>query len=276
MTDQTENAPLRPAPRAEIIVVGKGEGFAPGTLDYALGVAERLNAGVLAVSVNTLPEYNDDGASQRTGLRFASLSAASTEDARREARDKAMPFHHLCRKGKVSQVLSDLLHEHRHVSFVLVEKDIPLADVAQNLSVPVFTVNTADSRSSMPGKGFSIPEPRTFGIIPRNNEKKGVHAMATETSKQQARTKALLFGVLSAAIYGAVFANADLVMEYYTKGGFYNVLPVLTVFAVSYIHGSFASNVWTAIGINASRKVETSRKEAPARKTQRPRATVQA
>lgn len=261
-------------PRPEIIVVSKDSGFASGTLEYALGVAERLSADILALSVNTLPDMDDEQEPQRA-LRFASDSAASADGQRRRARKRGVAFRHLCRNGKVRRVLSDILHEHRHVSFVLVEPSIPLAEVAQRLPVPVFSVTGAGAAHSAVGKGRTASHARTFGTISREIEKQGAHAMA-ETSKKQARSKALLFGVLSAAIYGAVFGNSELVMEYFTKGGFYNILPVVTVITVSYVHGSFASNVWTALGVNASRKSVSSKKEAPARQTPRPRATMQA
>lgn len=262
------------ANRPEIIVVGKGEAFAPGTMDYALGVAERLGADVLAVTVNTLPELDED-AGPDGALRFATASAASTDGLRRRAREQGITFRHFCRTGQVSQVLSDVLHEHRHVSFVLAEADVDLAVLTRRLPVPVFAVNGADGQRPLPGTQAPESQTRTFGAAQRNNEKKGVLTMA-DTNKKQARSKALLFGVLSAAIYGAVFGNSDLVMDYFTRGGFYNVLPVITVIAVSYIHGSFASNVWTALGVNASSKVTTARKEAPARPTPRPRARMQA
>lgn len=263
--------------RPVIIVAGKGERFAPGTLDYALGVAERLGADILAVSVNTLPAYDDDPGPGRA-LRFAGSAAESVQAARPLAHKRGLGFRHLCRKGKVSEVLSDVLHDHRHVSFVLVEEDIPLAAVAQALSVPVFAINGSGA-SRAQGSHATVPGPRIAGTITRNHDNKGVHSMATDTGNRQARMKALLFGTLSAAIYAAVFTNADLVMEYFTKGGFYNVLPVMTVITVSYVHGSFASNVWTALGINASRKsvkVPAPAKGAPARAGRRPRATVQA
>lgn len=94
-----------------------------------------------------------------------------------------------------------------------------------------------------------------------------------KSRRSSAKTKAVVFGALSIALYAAVFSFSKPFLHLCAKGGFYNVVPVATVFLFSYIHGSFASNVWTALGIEASHKVgkkavkETgTRPAAPARK----------
>jgi hypothetical protein len=100
---------------------------------------------------------------------------------------------------------------------------------------------------------------------------------------QQKRMKALkgtvIFGLLTAAIYAAVFLNTGLVMKYFTKGGMYALLPVGAAFLVSFVHGAFTGNFWTALGIEASKKV--TRVELPTtqpakRVRPRPRLTLNA
>jgi hypothetical protein len=73
-----------------------------------------------------------------------------------------------------------------------------------------------------------------------------------QSRRSQAKVRAAIFGVLSTALYATVFMFSDTILHYCARGGFYNVLPVATVFLFSYIHGSFASNTWTALGIEAS------------------------
>jgi hypothetical protein len=85
------------------------------------------------------------------------------------------------------------------------------------------------------------------------------------TRRKQARSRAVLFGILTIGVYAAVFTNTDMVMRLFTKGGINAVLPVAMVFLVSYVHGSFASNFWTALGIEGSAK-KTVRKDVPAEK----------
>jgi hypothetical protein len=100
---------------------------------------------------------------------------------------------------------------------------------------------------------------------------------------QQKRMKALkgavIFGLVTAAFYAVVFLNSGLVMKYFTKGGVYALLPVSAAFLVSFIHGAFTSNFWSALGIEASKKV--TRVELPAtqpakRVRPRPRLTLRA
>lgn len=78
-----------------------------------------------------------------------------------------------------------------------------------------------------------------------------------KTVRRKALKKVLIFGAMSLGLYIAVFINMDLVMTYFTKGGFYAILPVITVLIFSYAHGTFTGNVLTALGIVASENVNT-------------------
>lgn len=66
--------------------------------------------------------------------------------------------------------------------------------------------------------------------------------------------KMALFGVLTAGLYGAVFANSDWVMEHFTRGAWYAALPVATAFLFSFVHGAFASNLWSVLGVGVTRR----------------------
>ena len=65
--------------------------------------------------------------------------------------------------------------------------------------------------------------------------------------------KTALYGVLSAALYCAVFTYSDTIMPYFTAGSYLAALPIATVFVFSFAHGAFASNLWSALGIEAVR-----------------------
>ena len=98
---------------------------------------------------------------------------------------------------------------------------------------------------------------------------------------QQKRMKALkttvIFGLGTAALYAAVFLNSGLVMKYFTKGGMYGLLPVATVFLFSFVHGTFSGNFWSALGIEASKKVTKVEVAKPAKRVRpRPRPTLRA
>lgn len=93
-----------------------------------------------------------------------------------------------------------------------------------------------------------------------------------KASKKKLLGMTLIYGSLTAALYGAVFANADIVMQVFTRGGLYAALPIATVFVFSFAHGAFAGNLWSMLGIEAVSKQATKRPESrPARPAKRPR-----
>lgn len=101
---------------------------------------------------------------------------------------------------------------------------------------------------------------------------------SSKQRRRKAGKQAAVFGALSLALYAAVFAFADPVTALFAKGGVYTLLPVGTVFVFSYVHGNFAGNVWTALGIEASSSAgKKAEKAETARRTDtRGRATLNA
>ena len=96
--------------------------------------------------------------------------------------------------------------------------------------------------------------------------------------KRRALKSAIGFGILTGALYAAVFLNEGTVMTYFTKGGVYAALPVMTAFIFSFAHGAFTGSFWSALGIEASKKssrVELTTKPAK-RVRPRPRAQLRA
>lgn len=89
--------------------------------------------------------------------------------------------------------------------------------------------------------------------------------------------KTILFGALSLTMYTAFFMNSAVLMTYFTKGLYYAALPILTAFAFSFVHGAFAGNVWSLLGIEAAQKRPQTRPASQPRpaQTRRPRARVQ-
>jgi hypothetical protein len=86
--------------------------------------------------------------------------------------------------------------------------------------------------------------------------------------------RTVAYGALSAGIYAAVFYDTSAIMPYFTAGSYLSVLPIATVFAVSFVHGAFASSLWSLLGIEAIKPVKESVSERPMRrseKRQRPR-----
>ena len=63
-------------------------------------------------------------------------------------------------------------------------------------------------------------------------------------------------GLASVALYAAVFTNSGIIMQYFTKCGIFAALPIVTVFAFSFVYGPFTANLWSLLGIEASKKVQ--------------------
>lgn len=100
-------------------------------------------------------------------------------------------------------------------------------------------------------------------------------AARSDAKKKKALVKTAIFGVVSAALYAAVFTNSDFIVHFFAKGGMYAALPVATVFVFSFAHGAFASNLWSALGIEAIIKQPAKRPAVSApRPAQRPRPRV--
>jgi len=99
-----------------------------------------------------------------------------------------------------------------------------------------------------------------------------------QNKRRKSRLNALIYGAASIGLYAAVFAYSDQVVSFIAKGGVRALVPVSAVFLFSWVHGSFASNVWTALGIEASQKTqrEQVQKKDRAGKVSRPQASMRA
>ena len=76
------------------------------------------------------------------------------------------------------------------------------------------------------------------------------------STKKKPYLKALFWGMVSVAIYAALLSNQDLINNTFGKGGFYAVLPIVTAFLFSIVHGSFTGHFWTVMGVEAAKKVK--------------------
>ena len=82
-----------------------------------------------------------------------------------------------------------------------------------------------------------------------------------EFSKAGAIGKTAGYGLVSAIFCAAVFAHADTVTQVFSRGGWYAALPIATVLAFSFVHGAFAHNLWSLLGIEAHRSDRVRRTE---------------
>jgi hypothetical protein len=63
----------------------------------------------------------------------------------------------------------------------------------------------------------------------------------------------VIFGAMSIGLYVALFRYQGWVTDTFTKGGIYTAWPILTAFVFSFIHGAFASNLLSFLGIEAKK-----------------------
>ncbi|OGW58317.1 MAG: hypothetical protein A2Z09_00680 [Nitrospirae bacterium RBG_16_43_8] len=68
--------------------------------------------------------------------------------------------------------------------------------------------------------------------------------------------KMIFMGVLSIALYTVLLLKQSMITSYFGKGGMYAVLPIVTAFLFSFIHGSFTGDFWTVLGVEAKKKKE--------------------
>jgi len=72
--------------------------------------------------------------------------------------------------------------------------------------------------------------------------------------KKKPYFRAAITGAISLAAYVLLFTNQESVTEISTRGGVYAALPVLAAFFFSFVHGTFASDMLSLLGIEAKRR----------------------
>ena len=74
-----------------------------------------------------------------------------------------------------------------------------------------------------------------------------------ETEKKNLFLRTLVFSSISILVYILLFENEDWVTTNYTMGSIYAVFPVGTAFLFALIHGAFASNLLSVLGLAAKK-----------------------
>ncbi|MGE0084389.1 MAG: hypothetical protein AB7S75_08205 [Desulfococcaceae bacterium] len=223
--------------KKKILIAEKDGTFTQGMSEYAVRLAERLGYGIFALHVGEKP--CDD---------FRKKAEAAAVSLRKKAVQSKISFEHAVKFGDLGTAVKQICHEIRRIELVVTESENSREEIAGEVSIPVFgfIFNRKQGGKIMDDKGKKRPVGKTVG-----------------------------YGLISAALYAAVFSNADTVMQYFTKGGVYAALPIVTVFVFSFAHAAFAGSLWSLLGIEAVKKdslavQKTVQKKKAARK--RPRA----
>jgi len=227
--------------KRRFLIVADNGGFGDKIVQHCVPLAQRLNYDLVAVSVDTRFE----------GRFFTRRAAESANALIAEAFRNGIHCEHMVRTGDMMSVVEDVIHELKRIELVVVDSR-ENEEKIRDLSVPVASVH-----------------------LNANNQKGDVTMpTATEILKPRHLGKVVGYGLVSAVFYAAVFMNADTVMQYFTKGGWYAALPIATVMVFSFAHGAFAHNLWSLLGIEAYKKDRvrsTERKAVEKRKQLRKR-----
>jgi hypothetical protein len=122
-----------------ILAVSGASGFSPGMIEDSVGMAERLDYGLIALSVPPalarLAAKLGAGALQR-GTRL------SAEVFRAKAAERGVPFVHAVRSGDPEVAVTEISRQFRRIAFLLIERELaPRARFAA-VSIPIFYLGT--------------------------------------------------------------------------------------------------------------------------------------
>ncbi len=224
----------------KILVVANNGVFAETVINHCVQLAGRLGYDLAALSVDSHCE----------GKAFENRSAESAKKLCDRALLNGIHCIAMTRSGDIEFAVEEAIHEMKRVEIVVIDSEINSESI-RNISVPVVSVLSAFN-----DKGGSAMSARS------------------ESSKAGAIGKTVGYGVVSAACYAAVFTNSDAVMQVFSRGGWYAALPIATVLAISFVHGAFAHNLWSLLGIEALKRDQvrkTEHKVIEKRKQQRKR-----
>jgi hypothetical protein len=230
---ETEVAANSQEVKRKILMVGKGPGFTSGVVDYAASLAQRLGYDLIGVSLNSSMELTGKLFSpyrQHLRAKFSQRAEAAWRLIEPDLRSRGIRSEHLVKFEAVPQAVKELNHEIKRIDFVITDVGITDEEITGEIPLPVFSITGYQGEKVM--------------------------AQEHDASRSKLIGKTVALGLGAAAIYAAVFLNSGTVMQLFSKGGAYAALPIATVFLVSFVHGAFASNFWSVLGIEATKKVQ--------------------
>lgn len=234
--------------KRKILVVSKDYAFSNGVVDYAANLSQRLGYDIIAMSVN--PALGQSGKffspyNQHLRGKFTQRAQEAWVPVASELASQGIRSEHVVKFEGLSGAIKDLNHEVKRIDFVITDQGIKDEEITGEIPLPVFSI------SGYQGEKVMAQD----------------HHGTANRGKLIRRTIGL--GLASAALYAAVFTNTSTVMTYFTKGGIFAALPIVTVFAFSFVYGPFTSNLWSLLGIEATKKVQP--RVAPTRPAARKR-----
>lgn len=203
----------------KILMIAKEEIFPPAMADYAIQLAARLKYELIAVNVNT------------NGLDYDLFNKKAVELSTRagfraKAVLKNVGWEYQVKTAELGVAVEEIMGTVKGIGLILTDSEENKSEIMEYSSIPVFSFVT-------------------------QHKQIGESIMAEIENKKKPVGKMVGYGIGTAVLYTAVFMNADTVTSYFTRGSWYAALPIATVFVFSFVHGAFAGNLWSVLGIEA-------------------------
>ncbi|WP_198013827.1 hypothetical protein [Desulforegula conservatrix] len=211
--------------KEKILVISTSLGFQDEIMDFAIQLSGRTECQIFAVSLAEQP------IKKNLLAVFASQEEKQISKFKKTAWAAGTDFKHIFMAEEPGKASWELCHKLKRVDFIITDDHAAYERIKGNVTVPVYKIKTAANIK----KGF----------------KGGFMGKTASENKNSYGIKTLIYGIISVALYAAVFTHAEIVMSYFTKGGLYSALPIVTVFIFSFVHGAFAGNLWSLLGIEA-------------------------
>jgi len=74
---------------------------------------------------------------------------------------------------------------------------------------------------------------------------------STTTGAGKPLTRAVVYGLVSLALYFVLYLFEDSILAFTSRGGWYFIAPVVIALVFSYVHGAFTGHFWDILGIKA-------------------------
>ncbi|WP_028580947.1 universal stress protein [Desulfogranum japonicum] len=205
-----------------ILIVTRNCRLSSSAMQFSLASAERLGFRVLVVFVNTWPFLWEGGRSDKL---FREAAYKRMEMFRQIASTKNVSVDHVFETGKVSKVVHRLCRLVRNLDFIVLDHGIQEYSAA-TATVPVFIMR---KNEQVPVRVSFSPEKKvrdTWNLTQAPPEIRGMAMWAG------------LKAIALMALYMTFILQADTIMEYWTKGGCYGVLPACTAWLCCYLQYS--------------------------------------
>jgi hypothetical protein len=221
--------------KRKILVVSKDYAFSNGVVDYAANLSQRLGYDVIAMSVN--PALGQSGRifspyNQHLRGKFTQRAQTAWTPVATELASQGIRSEHVVKFAGLAAAIKDLNHEVKRIDFVITDQGVKDEEITGEIPLPVFSIS-----------GYQGEQ-----VMAQDHHEKA--------NRSQLIRRTIGLGLGSVALYAAVFTNSGLIMNYFTKGGLFAALPIVTVFAFSFVYGPFTSNLWSLLGIEATKKVQ--------------------